>query len=109
MELVDNAFILLVPGALAAGLSHPLFWLEPRPQPRDRLRNHGPSEPRPDCTRSRSRGDARVPRPLKVRSKDAPDHPRDHPRSYRLQCELCLCRGAGRRARGCGATVLSVS
>ena len=26
MELVDNAFILLVPGALAAGLSDPLFW-----------------------------------------------------------------------------------
>jgi hypothetical protein len=26
MELVDNAFILVVPGALAAGLSHGLFW-----------------------------------------------------------------------------------
>src|SRR5581483_1709052 len=26
MELVDNAFILLVPGALAAGLSDALFW-----------------------------------------------------------------------------------
>ena len=26
MELVDNAFILLVPGALAAGLSDGLFW-----------------------------------------------------------------------------------
>ena len=26
MELVDNAFILIVPGALAAGLSDELFW-----------------------------------------------------------------------------------
>jgi hypothetical protein len=26
MELVDNAFILIVPGALAAGLSESLFW-----------------------------------------------------------------------------------
>ena len=26
MELVDNAFILIVPGALAAGLSDGLFW-----------------------------------------------------------------------------------
>jgi len=26
MELVDNAFILLVPGAIAAGLSDGLFW-----------------------------------------------------------------------------------
>jgi hypothetical protein len=26
MEVVDNAFILLVPGALAAGLSDGLFW-----------------------------------------------------------------------------------
>ena len=26
MELVDNAFILLVPGALAAALSTSLFW-----------------------------------------------------------------------------------
>ena len=26
MELVDNAFILAVPGALAAGLTDPLFW-----------------------------------------------------------------------------------
>jgi hypothetical protein len=26
MELVDNAFILLVPGAIAAGLSDSLFW-----------------------------------------------------------------------------------
>ena len=27
MELVDNGFILLVPGAMAAGLDDPLFWL----------------------------------------------------------------------------------
>jgi hypothetical protein len=27
MELVDNGFILLVPGAIAAGLSDSLFWL----------------------------------------------------------------------------------
>jgi Domain of unknown function (DUF4396) len=27
MELVDNAFILLVPGAMAAGLGDSLFWL----------------------------------------------------------------------------------
>ena len=26
MELVDNAFIVIVPGALAAGLTDPLFW-----------------------------------------------------------------------------------
>jgi hypothetical protein len=26
MEIVDNAFILLVPGAIAAGLGAPLFW-----------------------------------------------------------------------------------
>jgi hypothetical protein len=26
MEIVDNAIILAVPGAMAAGLSHPLFW-----------------------------------------------------------------------------------
>jgi len=26
MEVVDNAFILVVPGALAAGLADPLFW-----------------------------------------------------------------------------------
>ena len=26
MELVDNAFILLVPGAIAAGLADGLFW-----------------------------------------------------------------------------------
>ena len=27
MEAVDNAFILLVPGAIAAGLADGLFWL----------------------------------------------------------------------------------
>ena len=27
MELVDNAFILIVPGAMAAGLGDSLFWL----------------------------------------------------------------------------------
>jgi hypothetical protein len=26
MEIIDNAFILIVPGALAAGLGDPLFW-----------------------------------------------------------------------------------
>ena len=26
MEIVDNAFILIVPGAIAAGLADPLFW-----------------------------------------------------------------------------------
>ncbi len=26
MEIVDNAFILFVPGAIAAGLDNPLFW-----------------------------------------------------------------------------------
>jgi uncharacterized membrane protein YbjE (DUF340 family) len=26
MELVDNAFVLLVPGAMAAGMGDPLFW-----------------------------------------------------------------------------------
>jgi hypothetical protein len=26
MEILDNAFILIVPGALAAGLDDPLFW-----------------------------------------------------------------------------------
>jgi hypothetical protein len=26
MEIVDNAFILLVPGAISAGLADPLFW-----------------------------------------------------------------------------------
>src|SRR3954452_22131007 len=26
MEIVDNAFILVVPGAIAAGLAQPLFW-----------------------------------------------------------------------------------
>jgi hypothetical protein len=27
MEIVDNGFILLVPGAMAAGLDDPLFWI----------------------------------------------------------------------------------
>jgi hypothetical protein len=26
MELVDNAFVLVIPGAIAAGLGDPLFW-----------------------------------------------------------------------------------
>ena len=34
MEIVDNAFILLVPGALAAGLGDGAVLVEPRDQPR---------------------------------------------------------------------------
>ena len=38
MEIVDNAFILLVPGAMAAGLSRRPLLVEPPGEPRDRLR-----------------------------------------------------------------------
>src|SRR5919204_4186192 len=35
MEIVDNAFVLLVPGAIEAELSDALFWVEPRREPPD--------------------------------------------------------------------------
>ena len=55
MELVDNAFILLVPGALAAGLARRPLLVEPRRQPRDRVRPDRAGQPRPDRPRPRPR------------------------------------------------------
>ena len=66
MELVDNAFILLVPGAIAAGLGDSLFWLSLAAQPGGRLRRDVPGQPLADRARARSRGGARAARPLSV-------------------------------------------
>ena len=62
MEIVDNAFILLVPGAIAAGLADALFWWSLARQPRDRLRADGARQPVADRARTRSRRRPRVPR-----------------------------------------------
>ena len=61
MEIVDNAFVLLVPGAMAAGLSDALFWWSLGCQPGDRLRRRVPGQPRADRPRPRPCGRARVP------------------------------------------------
>ena len=40
MEVIDNAFLLVVPGALAAGLADQLFWWSLAAEPRRRVRDH---------------------------------------------------------------------
>ena len=45
MELVDNAFILLVPGAIARRARRRAVLVEPRGQPRNRVRRHRARQP----------------------------------------------------------------
>ena len=61
MEAVDNAFVLLVPGALAAGLGDAKFWWSIAARLRDRLRSRLPGESLDDCARARTRRRASVP------------------------------------------------
>lgn len=53
MEVIDNALIVAVPGALAAGLDDVLVG-GPRGQPSDRVRDHRPGEPPADRPRPRA-------------------------------------------------------
>jgi hypothetical protein len=62
MEIVDNAFILLVPGAIRAGLL-----VEPGAKSRNRLCFRVPAQPVADRAGTRSRRASRVPRSLAVR------------------------------------------
>jgi hypothetical protein len=73
MEIIDNAFILIVPGAMVASVADGLFWVEPRTQSRDRVRSNRAGQPLADRTRPRPRRHARTTRPL------APRHGRGLP------------------------------
>ena len=66
MEIVDNAFILLVPGALAAGLGDALFWLSLVRKPHRRVRADVPGQPLADRARTWSCRRARVARALEA-------------------------------------------
>jgi hypothetical protein len=61
MELVDNAFILLVPGALAAGLATGLFWWSLGVSLVIAFIVTVPVKPMADRSRARSRGHAPLP------------------------------------------------
>ena len=69
MEIIDNAFILLVPGALAAGLGDGLFWWSLALSLAIAFGLDRAREPLVDRARSRPRSDARTPRaPVTARS-----------------------------------------
>ena len=72
MEIADNAFLLAVPGALAAGLSDGLFWGEPRCIPCGRFRRHRADQPGDDPARAGPCRGARPPRSLSVESRAKP-------------------------------------
>jgi hypothetical protein len=55
MELLDNAVILIVPGAINAGLDTGLFWTSLAFSPRDRVRGDGSAEPLADQPRQGTR------------------------------------------------------
>ena len=59
MELVDTATILLIPGAMAAGLTDPLFWGSLAAVTGDRRRHRLAGQPLADRPRPRPRGDPR--------------------------------------------------
>jgi hypothetical protein len=56
MELIDNAFLLVVPGAMAADLSDRALLVEPCSQPRRRVRDHRSREQVAHRSRSRACG-----------------------------------------------------
>ena len=72
MEIVDNAFILIVPGAIAAGLGDALFWWSLGVSLRDRLRCRVPGQPLADRARPRPRGRARTAHALAERIVEVP-------------------------------------
>ena len=53
MEIVDNAVLLVIPGAMEAGLATP-FLVEPRARARRRLGDHVSGEPLDDRARARA-------------------------------------------------------
>ena len=61
MEIVDNAILLAIPGAMDAGLTSPLFWGSLAVALADRLRGHRAGQPGPDRPRQGPRGGARPP------------------------------------------------
>ncbi len=61
MEIVDNAIMLVVPGAMNAGLSSFLFWGEPRGRAGHRLGRRVSGQPLADHTRPRPRRSPRAP------------------------------------------------
>ena len=62
MEIVDNAIMLLIPGAMEAGLTNLLFWGSLAVRARDRRRRRVPGQPLADRARQGPRGRARAPR-----------------------------------------------
>ena len=63
MEITDNAFILVVPGAIDAGLGEALFWWSLGAL-RHRLRLRVPAQSLADRARAWPCSDSRIPRPL---------------------------------------------
>ena len=61
MEIVDNAIILLIPGAMEAGLADGLFWGSLARRAPHRGRRRLPGEPMADRPRPRPRRGARLP------------------------------------------------
>ena len=60
MEIVDNGVLLVVPGAMEAGLADGLFWWSLALRARRRLGDHVPREPLDDRARPRPRGRPRT-------------------------------------------------
>ncbi len=56
MEVVDNLFMLVVPGAMAAGLASRTVLVEPRRRAGDRVRADRAGQPLADLARPRPRG-----------------------------------------------------
>ena len=117
MEIVDNAVMLVIPGAMEAGLGSPLFWGALRW--RWRSRGRVPGQPLPHRPRSGARGRPPIPRrgpraPLtptlgKVRQKAGAIAPRPFvcsqlPKTHLLRTRVNKRKGKG---RGCYAPTLS--
>ena len=67
MEIVDNVFIVLVPGALAAGLTDSLFWWSLLMSLAVAFRGRSPSQPLARPPRPRPRGHSRPAREVAER------------------------------------------
>ena len=65
MEIVDNAVVLVIPGAMDAELADWLFWGSLALVARDRLRLRLSGEPVADRAREGARGRPRAPQPLR--------------------------------------------
>ena len=67
MEIVDTLIVLIIPGALDAGLTDPLFWASLVAALAPRRSRRLPGQPPPDRARQGARRDPRLPLTIEVR------------------------------------------